>query len=182
LKLLTSEASMHSGNPARYFERMLTSLAQHDDIAIMSVRFSPKNDRKWSFDCGEPAVAYALQRTLIDLATSASNASDEEANACELILSELIGNAVRHAPGSLSISVSINEAGVWLHLIDEGPGFEFRSDLPEDLWAESGRGLFLIAALARSVSSEPLPGRGNYIRVCLPLSVLEPSQDTRLST
>ena len=180
LQLLESEAAMHAGNPARYFERLLESCDQHDDIAIMTLHFAHPDARQWRFDVGEPAVAYALQRDLIALATSAGAADEEEINACEMIVSELIGNAVRHAPGPMSIAIAIDETGVWLHVIDEGPGFEFRSKLPEDVWSEGGRGLFLIDALARSVRAEPLPGRGSYIRVGLPLAVLEPNHAARL--
>lgn len=180
LALLRSEAVMHAGNPARFFERLLGSSDQHDDIAIMSVHFRCQTDRQWRFDVGDPAVAYAFKHELIDLATSAVQATESDVIACELILSELIGNAVRHAPGPLSIAVSIDEDGVLLHMIDEGPGFELCSKLPRDLWAESGRGLFLIAALARSVESERLPGRGSYIRVRLPLPVLRPSHAAML--
>jgi anti-sigma regulatory factor (Ser/Thr protein kinase) len=152
----------------------------------MTVRFGRPDSRQWRFDVGDPAVAYAIQRELIALASAVGEPSKAEINACELILSELIGNAVRHAPGALSISVSTDDDGVWLHLIDDGPGFEFRSALPDDLWAEAGRGLYLIAALARSVEATPLRGCGSYIRVCLP--VLEsfradvPNQETRLRT
>lgn len=169
LKLLSSDAAMHAGNPARFIERLLAGHEQHDDIAIMTARFGGRDDRAWRFDVGEPAVAYAIQRELIARASAVTHATAEEVNACEMILSELIGNAVRHAPGPLSISLSNDDDGMWLHVIDEGPGFHFRSALPEDLWAESGRGLFLIAALARSVEAEPLLGSGSYIRVGLPL-------------
>lgn len=169
--LLATEAVMHVGNPARYFERMFAHGEQHDDIAIMTVRFGRRDSRQWRFDVGDPAVAYAIQRELIAIATTIGASGPDAIHACEVILSELIGNAVRHAPGPLSISLSSDRDGVWLHLIDEGPGFEFRSALPEDLWSEGGRGLFLISALARSVEAEPLPGRGSYIRVLLPLPV-----------
>jgi anti-sigma regulatory factor (Ser/Thr protein kinase) len=171
LDLLTAEAVMHVGNPARYFERMLTTDAQHDDIAILTVRFGQPDSRQWRFDVGDPAVAFAIQRELIGIAKTIGTPAPDAIHACEVILSELIGNAVRHAPGPLSISLSTARDGVWLHLIDEGPGFEFCSALPEDLWAEGGRGLFLIAALAHSVEAEPLPGRGSYIRIRLPLPV-----------
>jgi anti-sigma regulatory factor (Ser/Thr protein kinase) len=186
LKLLASEASMHAGNPARFMERMLVSHPQHDDIAIMTVRFGEPDSRQWRFDVGDPAVAYTIQRELIALAAAVGHPSEAEINACELILSELIGNAVRHAPGALSISISTDDEGVWLHLIDDGPGFEFKSALPDDLWAESGRGLFLIAALARSVVATRLLGRGSYIRVCLPVLGSRrdavPNQETMLRT
>lgn len=167
--LLRSGAVMHTGNAARYFQRMLATCEPHDDIAIMTVRFGHSADRQWRFDVGDPKAAYAIQHELIDFATAIGDPGDAEVNACQLILSELIGNAVRHAPGPLSIAISVDDH-VWLHLVDEGPGFEFRSALPIDLWAESGRGLFLISALARSVQAEPLPGRGTYVRVCLPLA------------
>lgn len=167
--LLASDAVMHVSNPARYFERMLEHHVQHDDVAILTVRFGQGDSRQWRFDVGDPGVAYAIQRELIGIATALGAPAPDAIHACEVILSELIGNGVRHAPGPLSISLSTGRDGVWLHLIDEGPGFEFRSALPEDLWAEGGRGLFLISALARSVQAEPLPGRGSYIRVLLPL-------------
>jgi anti-sigma regulatory factor (Ser/Thr protein kinase) len=186
LKLLAPEAAMHAGNPARFMERMLASRPQHDDIAIMTVRFGQPDSRQWRFDVGDPAVAYAIQRELIELAAAAGNPSEAEISACELILSELIGNAVRHAPGALSMSISKSDEDVWLHVIDDGPGFDFCSALPDDLWAESGRGLFLIAALARSVVATPLLGCGSYIRVCLPVSGTRlgaaPSQETMLRT
>ena len=148
----------------------------------MTVHFGHPDERQWRFDVGEPAVAYGIQRDLIALATSAGTAGEEDIQACELIVSEIIGNAVRHAPGAMSIAIAIDSTGVWLHVIDEGPGFEFRSELPEDVWSECGRGLFLIDALARSVRAEPLLGRGSYIRVGLPLSVLEPNHAARLRT
>ncbi len=171
LELLGSEAAMHAGNPARYVERMLAPHRQHDDIAILAVRCGRRDNLQWRFDVGDPAVAYAIQRDLIALVRTVGVAGHEAIHACELILSELIGNAVRHAPGALSISISHDDECVWLHLIDDGPGFTFRSELPRDLWAESGRGLFLIAALARSVEAQALPGCGSYIRVCLPVDV-----------
>lgn len=168
LDLLATDAVMHASNPARYFERMFTTDAHHDDIAIMTVRFGQRDSRQWRFDVGDPAVAYSIQRELIGIATTIGPSTPDSIHSCEVILSELIGNAVRHAPGPLSISLSTSPEGVWLHLIDEGPGFDFCSTLPEDLWAEGGRGLFLISALARSVEAEALPGRGSYIRVLLP--------------
>jgi serine phosphatase RsbU (regulator of sigma subunit)/anti-sigma regulatory factor (Ser/Thr protein kinase) len=175
LQLLKAEAVLHAGNPARYFERLLGSKQPSDDIAIMTVRFARPGDREWRFDAGDPTVAYGIQRELIQRATSSGSHSKEDVDTCHLIVSELIGNVVRHAPGALSVSISFDAEGVWLHMIDEGPGFEFRSTLPKNLWSESGRGLFLIAALARSITVEPLPGSGSYIRVCLPLQAPNPS-------
>jgi anti-sigma regulatory factor (Ser/Thr protein kinase) len=87
---------------------------------------------------------------------------------CQVIFSELIGNAVRHAPGGLSVSVSREGSAVELHVIDDGPGFNSEPSLPDDLWAESGRGLFLIKELAEKLTIEKLPGYGSYIRVGLP--------------
>ena len=86
-----------------------------------------------------------------------------------VILSELVGNAVRHAPGALSISISTSAGKVCLHVIDDGPGFDRRPELPSDVWSESGRGLFLISTLAERLTVEPLPGFGSYVTVELQL-------------
>ncbi len=171
LTLLESEAVLHANNPARFFERLFASHDRHDDIAIMTARLGKRDESEWRIDVGDPAVAYALQTEILAHATSLGSASADERGACTLIVSELIANVVRHAPGALSIAIAAEADGVWLHLIDEGPGFEFRPSLPADVWSESGRGLFLVAALARSIEVESLPGRGAYLRVRLPIDV-----------
>lgn len=139
-----------------------------DDTAVLTIRFG-NGKRKWCFDVGDAAVAYAIKRDLLASIVETAHPDETELHACELIVAELIANAVRHAPGPLSLSLSSDKNGVFLHFIDEGPGFDFRATLPDDVWSENGRGLFLIAALAAAVTVTRLPGFGSYICVKLPL-------------
>ncbi len=87
-----------------------------------------------------------------------------------MIFAELVGNAVRHAPGELSSSLEVRDGNVVLHVIDKGPGFEFEPTLPSNLWAEGGRGLYLVSKLARDVRVERLAGLGSHIVVTLPVA------------
>jgi anti-sigma regulatory factor (Ser/Thr protein kinase) len=168
--VVSSDAAMQAANPARYIERAVAREHAQDDIAIMTLRFGQVKPQ-WRFDVGDPTAAYAIKRGLFGWLDEVSESTTEQMEACEVIFSELIGNAVRHAPGPLSISATLEDGSVFLHMIDEGPGFEYRPSLPADLWAESGRGLFLISALCEGMSVSRLPGYGSYIRVQLPLRV-----------
>jgi anti-sigma regulatory factor (Ser/Thr protein kinase) len=65
----------------------------------------------------------------------------------ELVLTELVGNAVRHAGGSMDVEIgpSISGHGVWLCVSDSSSRpVQFRQ---VDLMAEHGRGLQLIDLL-----------------------------------
>jgi hypothetical protein len=66
--------------------------------------------------------------------------------------------------------MSAEDSKVLLHLIDEGPGFDYHGTLPADPWCESGRGLFLIGQLGRGITVSRLPGYGSYVRVQMPVS------------
>lgn len=164
--ILSSEAAIYAANPARYVERTVARDRAQDDVAIMTIRFG-KSRTRWRFDVDDPAAAYALKSELMEHLNGFSRMTPEQEDDCELIFSELIGNAVRHAPGGLSISVSSEGSGLELHIIDEGPGFSDDPALPDDVWSESGRGLFLIKELAETLSIERLPGYGSYVRVGL---------------
>lgn len=167
-RVLESEAIVHAANPARYVERAVAGVQQRDDIAIMTMRFG-SNGHDWRFDVGDSSAAYAIKRDLLAFLDGLGEPTARERHAFELVLSELIGNSVRHAPGPLSLSVSAEEGAATLHIIDEGEGFDFQPALPRDLWSESGRGLFLISQLAADVRVTRLPGYGSYIRATLPV-------------
>lgn len=169
-RVVESEAVVHAANPARYIERAVARDARRNDIAIMTVQFGAGN-REWRFEAGDASVAYALKGEFMSSLSDLADAGSSELEACELIFAELIGNAVRHAPGPLSISLSTSvEDVVVLHVIDEGPGFEYRPSLPEDVWSECGRGLFLISQLGSNLEVSRLPGYGSYVKVTLPIS------------
>jgi anti-sigma regulatory factor (Ser/Thr protein kinase) len=141
----------------------------------MTIRFGQCRS-EWRFDVDNPAAAYALKSELMETLRRLSKMTPEQEDDCQAIFSELVGNAVRHAPGALSISISSDDGGLELHIIDEGPGFSGDPSLPDDLWSESGRGLFLIKELAKELTIERLPGYGSHIRVSFRLSDASPSR------
>jgi serine phosphatase RsbU (regulator of sigma subunit) len=167
-KLMRDEAFPHAANPARFIERTLVGEHPRDDVAIMTLRIGARN-RHWRFDVGDSTAAYAIKRDLFAALGAVIDEDRSDLQASELIFGELIGNALRYAPGSLSIALSVDDARAHLHLIDEGPGFEYDPHLPDNVMSESGRGLFLVSTLAEDVTVRRLPLSGGYIKVTLPV-------------
>jgi len=86
----------------------------------------------------------------------------------QLILGELLGNA----EGTLAVSIDWSDEQAVLLVRDRGPGFSLECEpmLPDDPLAESGRGLYLVNALAMSVEIAAHPNGGSETRVVLPVS------------
>jgi anti-sigma regulatory factor (Ser/Thr protein kinase) len=167
-RVVASEAVAHASNVAEFIERAIAHESPRDDIAILVARFG-EVERRWLFEAADARAAYTMRdeffrslRTLCDL-------DEEQHSTCGLIFAELIGNAVRHAPGPLSVSLERRGDDAVLHLIDKGPGFDYEPALPSSVWAEGGRGLYLVSMLARRVQVERLPGLGSHVMVTLPL-------------
>jgi serine phosphatase RsbU (regulator of sigma subunit)/anti-sigma regulatory factor (Ser/Thr protein kinase) len=167
--VLASDAVLHAANSAEFIERAIANQTPRDDIAILVVNFA-QNTLRWQFEADDARSAYTMReeffRSLLRLCT----VDDAELATCGVIFSELIGNAVRHAPGPLSVSLELRDQSLLLHVIDKGPGFTYRPRLPSNLWAESGRGLYLISKLAYEVDVERVPGLGSHVTVRLPVT------------
>jgi anti-sigma regulatory factor (Ser/Thr protein kinase) len=95
----------------------------------------------------EPSSVTAVRRWLKSFCTGAAY-PDEICDDAELVVSELVGNAVRHSGTAIHVEVaSLRELpGMWLCVRDEST----RPVKPReaDLLAESGRGLQLVDYLA----------------------------------
>lgn len=168
-QVVCSEAVIHAANAAEFIERAIAHEAPRDDIAILALRFG-KSEIRWQFEAADARAAYTLRDEYLHSLISLCAPNEEELSTCGLIFAELIGNAVRHAPGPLSVSLELLGEDVVLHMIDKGPGFEFEPSLPATVWAESGRGLFLVSTLARHVRVERLAGLGSHVIVTLPVA------------
>ncbi|HTU69818.1 MAG TPA: SpoIIE family protein phosphatase [Candidatus Baltobacteraceae bacterium] len=166
--VLSTDAVQHAANPAEFIERAIADQAPRDDIAIIVVNFG-RGEMRWQFEAADSRSAYTMREEYFHSLFSLCEPDDEELSTCGLIFAELIGNAVRHAPGPLSVSLERRGDEIVLHVIDKGPGFDYRPSLPANVWAESGRGLYLISMLARDVRVERLPGLGSHIIVTLPV-------------
>jgi serine phosphatase RsbU (regulator of sigma subunit)/anti-sigma regulatory factor (Ser/Thr protein kinase) len=165
-ELLATDEVLFAANPARYVSRLLAGKQARDDMAVLTVRFGRTKGR-WAFDVGDSAAAYAIKRDFVT-AVLGEYGESADINACEIIFSELVGNVLRYAPGRLSLGLSVDSRGVWLHVMDDGPGFDGPPSLPADIWSESGRGLFLVGALAKDLLIQRLPAYGTYVKVLLP--------------
>jgi anti-sigma regulatory factor (Ser/Thr protein kinase) len=170
-EVVSSQAVMHAANMAEYIERAIAKEAPRDDIAILTARFGCP-EMRWQFEAADPRAAYTMRDEFFRSLKEAG-VSEDDLSICGLIFAELIGNAVRHAPGPLSVSLEYGADAVKLHVIDRGPGFDYEPSLPANVWAESGRGLFLVSALARDVQVERLAGLGSHVIVTLPVKLVK---------
>ena len=74
-----------------------------------------------------------------------------DVDGAELIFGELLGNVARHAPGAIEVRLRWNGLVGILEVADSGPGYAIDDvHLPGD-FAESRRGLFLVAAFGRDL-------------------------------
>jgi anti-sigma regulatory factor (Ser/Thr protein kinase) len=78
-------------------------------------------------------------------------------DAAELVVSELVGNAIRHGRSRFRVSVATVAGGVRVSVTDPSPALpSLRSDDPHG--ATNGRGMHLVEALARSWGAESHDG------------------------
>lgn len=84
----------------------------------------------------------------------------------EVVVTELVSNAVRHAGGELVLNVALGKRFLHVSLRDGSPTPP-RRRIP-DAYRGGGRGLILIDALASGWGSTPVPG-GKVVWATLPL-------------
>jgi PAS domain S-box-containing protein len=145
--------------------------AIRDDVAVLTVRVSGAIDAgdawtiRWSFDARESARAHDVRDAFVE--TLSQFAADVDLGAAQVVFAELVGNAVRHAPGTIDVVVRSNDpAGLVIEVIDDGPGFPVPGALPA-AESESGRGLYLVSQLTDGFEAGLAPGRGGRARAVL---------------
>jgi anti-sigma regulatory factor (Ser/Thr protein kinase) len=96
--------------------------------------------------------------------------SDSDVDSAELIVAELVANVQRHANGAASFHLDWRGRRPRLLVLDGGPGFRgpLCSMLP-DPFAESGRGLAIVRALAVETEFGNRPAGGGFASVTLPV-------------
>lgn len=90
----------------------------------------------------------------------------------ELIFGELVGNVAQHARGPVYVELRRTRSDAVLCVHDDGSGFELNPSLPDEM-CETGRGLYLVSALAKRVTVKRREGRGASVTVTLPVRVPE---------
>ncbi|MEA2721168.1 MAG: hypothetical protein QOJ39_3032, partial [Candidatus Eremiobacteraeota bacterium] len=163
---LTHDAVLHSNSPAKLIHDLVIPERALDDVAILTLALG--RETHWAFESVDALAAQSVRSSFVAaLAREAS--ADSDLGAAELIFGELIGNVVRYAPGPIDIDLEWIGAVPVLHVLDRGGGFDLRSTLPEDVMSERGRGLYIVSVLGTDLRADRLPGRGNHVRVVLPI-------------
>ncbi len=163
--VLADDAVVYAANPARFVRDAVLRETARDDVAILVVGFG--RDVHWSFDAEDAMAAHGARSSFVEHLRE--RAGEGDLASAELIFGELIGNVVRYAPGPIDVGLEWNEDRPVLHVLDRGPSFDLAAALPEDVLSENGRGLFIVAALGEGLRAEAVPGRGNHVRVGLPV-------------
>lgn len=122
---------------------------------------------QWSFDAREVSMAALRREIMREL--YANGAKDGDYSAAELICGELVANAVRHAPGRITVHLDWRDPFPILSVHDNGKPFARKIGLPSDPLKESGRGLYIVKMLAKSFSIEDVADDGITVTAVLPV-------------
>ncbi|BDE06189.1 hypothetical protein WPS_14650 [Vulcanimicrobium alpinum] len=151
-------------SPAALIVSRVLDGAIRDDVAVLTVRVTDDVPAarewtiRWRFDPRDRRRTYDVREALVEALVNFGREIDTAA--AQLVFGELVGNAVRHAPGVVDVELTWDDPSTpILHVVDDGPGFASRSGLPNDD-AESGRGLFLVECLTRAFSVTRESDRG----------------------
>jgi serine phosphatase RsbU (regulator of sigma subunit)/anti-sigma regulatory factor (Ser/Thr protein kinase) len=140
-----------------------------DDVAVLALNFVPA--RRWSFASDDASAAQAARREYVALLQGRSSpVAKVELAAAEAIFGELVANISRHAAGMAEVALEWRKERAVLHVIDYGAGLESVPVENPTVFAESGRGLWLVRHLAESMEIEVVRGIGTHICVGLPVA------------
>jgi anti-sigma regulatory factor (Ser/Thr protein kinase) len=157
-----------AAEPAAELAATVLGRVRGDDVAIMTLLAGPylQPDLHRSFDASNRFAAYEA-RGAICAELAARKIYGEDILTFELLFSELLGNVLRYAGNSTQVGLNWEIGAPVLHVLDEGPGLHYVPRLPSDVLAESGRGLFLVTALAKHFSIMRRVGGGSHARAVL---------------
>ncbi len=171
LAALADDALVDGRAPAAALVARVLVDGIRDDVAVLTLRIGPAPSEardwtmRWRFDPRDWRRAYDVRETLAETLNAYGTGVDLPA--AELVFGELVGNAVRHAPGYVDVELTWDDATTpVLHVIDDGPGYTARAGLPPPD-AESGRGLYIVAQLTREFTVTQIPARGAHARAVL---------------
>ncbi len=167
LASLRGDAILHTAHPAAFVRDAVLHDGVRDDVAVLTLHLGERTH--WSFEAPDAMAAQGARASFVR-ALRECGGPHADYGAAELIFGELVGNVVRHAPGKIEIDLDWTQDRPVLHVLDCGIAFDLAAVLPDDIMQETGRGLFLVAALGEEFEVEALPRRGNHIHVRLPIA------------
>lgn len=123
---------------------------------------------RWDFDSRDARSALLARREFVALLRREA-APTSDVDAAEIVFGELVGNAVRHAPGRIRVVVHWKGISLVLCVRDSGERFDVDRRLPNDPLCEGLRGLYLVQRLSRRLAVLPIPGDGKIVTAVLPV-------------
>jgi anti-sigma regulatory factor (Ser/Thr protein kinase) len=123
----------------------------------------------WCFRGDDPDAVAGLRREIVGRLRRDAR-RDADLDGAAVVIGELLGNVVRHAPGPASVRLEWAGERPLLEVRDTGPGYPYEPSLPDPATHVGGRGLFLVSKLAHSVTVSTVPGGGSLTSVELALT------------
>jgi anti-sigma regulatory factor (Ser/Thr protein kinase) len=157
---------MHAGYTSVLSEaKTSTLLSAYGDPTGM--RFGDHNVM-WSFDPSNVYHARQLRDEYLSILYACGTAAGDFF-AAELIYRELVTNALRYAPGKVTVELQWSEPYPVLSVHDQSDLFFWTGELPANTLKERGRGLYLVNSFARALQIKKSAGPGHKISAELPV-------------
>lgn len=119
----------------------------------------------WLLSPPDARTATVLRKEIMGL-LGRHAAEPDPLGAAELVLAELLGNAVEHAGGSIWVSLNWDDVRPVVTVHDLGPLFELDPELPRGS-SERGRGMWLVSHMAGDLSIAAKRAGGKKISATL---------------
>ena len=126
--------------------------------------------RYWSYVGDRADDACRMRRDVRGFLETQADAGRSDLDAAELVVGELIANAVRHGAPPFGVCIDWHDDPPILCVVDRGPGMRPLYPAP-DPQSEGGRGLLLVRALAGDVVVDAAEGDRSGTRVVVALPV-----------
>lgn len=120
----------------------------------------------WRFSTDDAVTAERARPAFVAYLAGRGVAGDA-LGAAEAVFGELVGNVVRHAPGPIEVDLRSTREGYLLAVRDRGTGFSPPPPHLPDIFAESGRGLYLVSVLGSPPEVRRRPDGGAEVSVLL---------------
>ena len=128
------------------------------------------DSRYWSFVGDRIADAAGARTDIRGFLETQADANASDLDSAELVVGELIANAVTHGAPPFGICIDWHDDPPILCVVDRGPGMRPVYAAPEP-HSECGRGLLLVRALAGDVVVDSSRDEGSGTRVVVALPV-----------
>ncbi|MHA3701535.1 ATP-binding SpoIIE family protein phosphatase [Jatrophihabitans sp. YIM 134969] len=139
----------------------LQGATMRDDTLLLGVRWHRADSRsREATGVSLPMTPEAASLARQYLLEQAADLSTETLDDALVMMSEVVGNAVRHGAAPVTLTLSRLEGGLRVEVYDAGAPFRHDTTVVPSVVPTSGRGLFLVAALSTDWGVDPADDGG----------------------